>query len=68
VCSSRADKEKITGGVALITGTDQLLFTLSKLRLAGAVRGTRGETAAAILCAQPKKFFDFHERALAACN
>jgi len=42
-----ADREKITGGVADYP-LRPITVTLSHLRLAGAVRGTRGETAAAL--------------------
>jgi hypothetical protein len=54
------DKEKITSGVADYPRRP-ITITLIHLRLAGAVRGTRGETAAAMLrCLTKDVFLVFH--------
>ena len=51
-----ADKEKITGGVADYP-LRPITVSLSHIRLAGAVRGTRRETADAL---NQRCFFGFH--------
>src|SRR5271156_1434621 len=52
------DRDKITGGMADYP-LQPITVTLSHLRLAGAVRGTRGETAAAMVRGLTKDVFWF---------